>query len=242
MNFLTKTIAAGAFGALAGGAAAQETPALTIDKVAADLALPLGQDAFYFNRGVNVTIREVCEKDAQAPDTIRCMVDKRSLLGLMVDRHVDIYRVADGALSVESVQGGSRNWRAQDRAVWDKQRTFAPTVNLTGAPLGDALISGGLHVTQEGKLPQNDIFAIDKGGASVMLSSLAGVNAQRAFSMSVEFNAGSGIATASSVTQVYYNGSLLNGKEMDAERKLSAADLNFYDKYKAIDTGFAVRR
>lgn len=241
MKKLAKSIAAGALSVLANSAAAQDAPALTIDKVADDLALPLGFDRFYFNRGVNVALREFCEKDAQA-DIIHCTVDKRSLLSLLVDSHTDTYKIVDGVLSVETEQGGSREWRNSDSRVWDSQRANAVVVDLANTPLAGALIEEGLKTTQEAKLPQNEIFAIGKGGASATLSSLAGVNGQRAFSMGVEFNVGSGITSASSMTQVYYGGALIKGEEINVSRSFSSGDLKLYNRYKAVDTDFGLRR
>lgn len=228
-------VATMAFTAAASGADEGIGSGLTIDKVASDLALPMGDYARYFNRGMNVTISEKCAVDEADPDTIYCKVSARNLEGLLVSKQTQSYSVTgDGALKISTTLDQGGKWGKYDTNHWDTAREkSASSFDGEHSTVGTAMKADGLSIANGRLFPQNNDFRAEaQGRSAVEVSSVLPVNDKRAFSLSMEFDRSTTSVTFATATHVSFGDGVATVGAPEVSRQWQGRDKHLFNQYR----------
>ncbi len=209
ISTLQKTAIASVFIGVASAAQADDLPPknpITLEDVAAHLNLPLGMNHYYFNRGVNVAIRERCEA---SKNTITCRMEAVHLEALLISaraydiqtdgRHIQVTERAIGRddpfkHSLREAPGYPRS-SGYDTKRWKQWRERSETVDGEKTPVGQALIESGNQTAQvfseiqeRHVYAQNNDLAAHVEAGFVKISSIMPVNGHRAYECSTNFD------------------------------------------------------
>ncbi len=201
------------------------TSARNIDGVIADLALPVGHTASYFNAATKTAVRESCVKN-ENNNSVTCTDDVISVRAQMRVRNTFTVTLgSDGQISISARNGTSQEWNSATNRLFNTTMGEASKVTWSkSAPLG-TMASNGTHVLQ------NDVLQLNKTGeASVTGLSIIPVSPNRGIAVSLGFDRSAATVTLGTM-QIIKPGEI--DPNFGVPRAFNAYDSDYYKLDKA---------